>query len=202
MPAKGGAAGAGRGAYLGALSGARNAGIIAPFTATAGAIAGAIAGAATAEPATRVEEAEVAIQSAFADLQIPDMLRNRVLHVARAETRHTLAQQDATAAPDATGESPARPDTVLQINVQGYGTKAAWRPNPPVFLFLDTDIRLLRPTDGSVVYSRKIAWVSAGRPLAEWAAANGDPVREQLRRGIEYLAERIVDVVFLLRSVP
>jgi hypothetical protein len=207
MPAKGEAAGAGRGAAVGALSvlaapcasyGCAANVLLAPV----GAVVGSIAGGAMAEPATIVEEAEAAIQTAFANLQIPDMLRDRVLHAARAGTRHTLAQQDGTAAPDATAESFSRPDTVLQINVQGYGTKAAWRPNPPVFLFLDTDIRLLRPADGSVIYSRKVAWVSAGRPLAEWAVANGDPVREELGRGIQYLAERIVDVVFLLREFP
>ena len=93
-------------------------------------------------------------------------------------------------------------DTVLQINVQGYGTKAAWRPNPPIFLFLDANVRLLRSADNTVLYSRKAAWVSAGRPLAEWAGSNGDPVREELGRGVQYLAERIVDVVFLLKVIP
>ena len=207
MPAKGGAAGAGRGAAAGALSV-----VAAPcvgygcaaniLLAPVGAVAGGIAGGATAEPATIVEEGKAAIHSAFADLQIPDVLRDRVLRVARAETRHIFAQQDGAAAPDATAESLAGPDTILEIDVQGYGTKAAWRPNPPVFLFLDTDIRLLRPADGSVIYSRRVAWVSAGRPLAEWAGSNGDPVREELGRGIQYLAERIVDVFFLVRSVP
>lgn len=189
MPAKGGWAGGGRGAAVGALSvlSAPCAGygcaanvLIAPV----GAVIGGIAGSAMAEPATSVEEAEAAIRTAFADLPIPDMLRDRVLDVSRAETRHIFAQHDGTAAPDATAESLAGPDTILQINVQGYGTKAAWRPNPPVFLFLDTDIRLLRPADGVVIYSRKVSWVSAGRSLAEWATANGDPVREELGRGI------------------
>ena len=207
MPAKGGAAGAGRGAAVGALSvlaapcggyGCAANILLAPV----GAVVGGISGGAMAEPATIVKEAETAIQSAFADLPIPDMLRDRFLHVARVETRHIFAQQDGTAAPDATAERLAGPDTILQINVQGYGTKAAWRPNPPLFLFLDIDMRLLRPADGTVIYSRKVAWLSAGRPIAEWAGSNGDPVREELGRGIQYLAERIVDAVFLLRPFP
>jgi hypothetical protein len=207
MPAGGGAAGAGRGAAVGALSvlAAPCAGygcaaniLLVPV----GAVVGGIAGGAMAEPATIVKEAETAIQSAFADLPIPDMLRDRVLHVARVETRHIFAQQDGTAAPDATAESLAGSDTILQINVQGYGTKAAWRPNPPVFLFLDTDVRLMRRADGTVIYSRRVTWMSAGRPLVAWAAGNGNPVRQELERGIQYLAERIVDVVFLVRSVP
>lgn len=206
MPAKGGWAGAGRGAAVGAAAGARNAGIIAPFTAVAGAIAGAIAGGTTAEPAAVVGEAEAAVQSAFADLTIQDSLRALVAQFALAETRRTLVLQDDVAEAGATRESPARcadtMDTVLQINVLGYGTKAPRTPNPPVFLFLDTDVRLLRAADGTVLYSRKTTWVSAGRPLAAWAVANGDPVRNELERGIQYLAERIVDVVFLLRSAP
>jgi len=211
MPAKGGWAGGGRGAAVGALSvlAAPCAGygcaanvLLAPV----GAVVGGIAGSAMAEPTTVVKEAEAAIQSAFADLRIPYLLRDQVAHTARAETPHSLVPQEDVADTDTScvrSEGVAGPvDTVLQISIHGYGTKAAWRPNPPVFLFLDTDVRLLRAADGTVIYSRKVAWMSAGRPLAEWAVANGDPVREELGRGIQYLAERIVDVVFLLRSVP
>jgi hypothetical protein len=206
MPAKGGAAGAGRGAYLGAVSGARNAGILAPFTAVAGAILGATAGAATAEPAAVVEGAEATVQTAFADLRIPDALRDRVVQVAHAETRHTLVPHDDVARVGASGESPERAagavDTVLQINIRGYGTKAAWSPNPPVFLFLDAQVGVLRAADGTVLHRRTVTWMSAGRRLMEWSATNGEPVRQELERGIQYLSERIVDVVFLLRSVP
>jgi hypothetical protein len=91
---------------------------------------------------------------------------------------------------------------MLQLRVEGYGTKAAWIANPPIFLFLDVRVQLLRAADGAVLHSRTATWVSAGRPLAEWAAAKGDPVRQELERGIQYLAERIVDVVFLLRVFP
>lgn len=191
---------------MGALSGGRNAGILAPFTATAGAIAGAIAGAATAESATRVEEAEAAVQAAFADLKIPDTLRDRVVQVARVETRHTVVPRNEVAGDDASGERPdfaaGLVDTVLQISVQGYGTKAVWDVNPPIFLFLDIQLSLLRAADGTVLYSRRSAWVSAGRPLTAWGATNAEPVRQELERAIRYLAERIVDVVFLLRSYP
>jgi hypothetical protein len=206
MPAKGGAAGAGRGAYLGAVIGARNAGILAPFTAVAGAILGATAGAASAEPAAIVEEAEAAVQAAFADLKIPDAVRDHVVRVACAEARQTLVPQDEVAGAGASGESPERAagavDTVLQINIRGYGTKAAWSPNPPVFLFLDAQVSVLRAADGTVLHRRTATWMSAGRRLAEWSATNGEPVRQELERGIQYLSERIVDVVFLVRSIP
>lgn len=212
MPAKGGAAGAGRGAAAAALSvlsapcvgyGCAANVLLAPV----GAVLGGIAGGATAEPAAAVEEAEAAVRAAFADLKIPDTLRDRIVQVTRAETPYTLFfLQDDAAEECATRDNPARGadamDTVLQINVQGYGTKAAWRPNPPIFLFLDANVRLLRSADNTVLYSRKAAWVSAGRPLAEWAGSNGDPVREELGRGVQYLAERIVDVVFLLKVIP
>jgi hypothetical protein len=202
-PAKGGTAGAGRGAATGLLMPCAGYGCaLNPLSA----IIGGIVGAATAEPAAVVEEAEATIQTAFADLQIPDTLRDRVVQAARAETRHTLILQTDVAAADAGGERPGFAaglvDTVLQISIQGYGTKAAWAPNPPVFLFLDAQVSLLRVADGTVLHRRTAAWVSAGRPLAEWAVEKGNPVRQELERGIQYLAERIVDVVFLLRAVP
>jgi len=77
-----------------------------------------------------------------------------------------------------------------------------WDVNPPIFLFLDIQLSLLRAADGTVLYSRRSAWVSAGRPLTAWGATNAEPVRQELERAIRYLAERIVDVVFLLRSYP
>jgi hypothetical protein len=171
-----------------------------------GAVVGSLVGAATAEPATVVEETEATIQSVFAELGIPETLRTRVLQVARTETRHTLVPQDDLTGVDASSERPERVaravDTVLQISIQGYGTKAAWTPNPPVFLFLDAQVSLQRAADGSVLHRRTATWVSAGRPLAEWAVDRGEPVRQELERGIQYLAERIIDVVFLLRPLP
>ena len=153
-----------------------------------------------------MEEAKATIQTAFADLQIPDTLRDRVVHVARVETRHTLVSQDDVAGADATGVPPERAagavDTMLQISVEGYGTKVAETIKPPVFLFLHVRVQLVRAADGVVLHRRTATWLSAGRPLAEWAVAHGAPARQELERGIQYLAERIVDVVFLLRVFP
>ena len=205
MPAKGGAEGAKRGATLGAastLGGSGQAAILAPL----GALVGSIAGAAKAEPAEVVEEAEAAIKSAFADVRIPDTLRDRVVRVARTETRYTVVLQEDFARADAAAERPEEPaevlDTSLQISVQRYGTKAARTPNPPVHLFFDADVSLLRVADGSVLCSRRLTWVSPGRPITAWGVAKGQPVRQELERGIQDLAERIVDVIFLLRPFP
>jgi hypothetical protein len=56
--------------------------------------------------------------------------------------------------------------------------------------------------DGSVLYSRRLTWVSPGRPITAWGVAKGEPVRQELERGIQDLAERIVDLIFLLRPFP
>ncbi|MBP1778995.1 MAG: hypothetical protein H6Q86_5006 [candidate division NC10 bacterium] len=204
MPAKGAAEGAKRGAYLGAastLGGSGQAAILAPL----GAAIGAVVGAAKAEPAEVVEEAEAVIKSVFAEVAIHDGLRDRVVRVTRAETRHTVVpQEDAATAAGADRPEPTDggTDTSLQISVQCYGTKAARTPNPPVHLFVDTDVSLLRVADGSVLYSRRLTWVSPGRPITAWGVAKGEPVRQELERGIQDLAERIVDVIFLLRPFP
>ncbi len=209
-PAKGGAAGAGRGAALGATFFLRGCSgdscAAALLLAPLGAVVGSIYGAAAAEPAAGVEEAETAIRSAFADCQIPDTLSDRVLQVAREETRHTFVPRDKVAGLAVEGVSPERAagamDTALEISIQGYGTKAAWSINPPVHLFLTAQVRLLRGTDGRVLHSRTFTWMSPGRPISAWGSVEGKPLRQELERGVQYLAERIVEVVFLLRSFP
>ncbi len=209
-PAKGGAAGAGRGAAVGATfllrgcsgDGCTGALLLAPL----GAVIGSIYGATAAEPAAGVEKAEAAIKSAFAELQLPDTLRDRVFQVAREETCRTFVSGDKVAGSAMERVSSERGagamDTALEISVRDYGTKAAWSINPPVHLFLTAQVRMLRGTAGRVLDSRTFTWMSPGRPFSAWGSVEGKPVREELERGVQYLAERIVEVVFLLRSFP
>ncbi len=214
MPAKGGWNGAGRAAPL-AAAGAVIAGaesghplgfvlglLLAPLAAVGGGIYGAVG----AEPSAVVTEAEATIQAVFADLQIPNTLRDRIVQVARAETRHTVVPQTDAAGGGGPENRPERLaeaiDTILQVSVQGYGTRAAWDIKPPVSLFLAADVRLVRVADGTVLYSQRLHWVSPERPLAEWAAGQGKLARQKLERAIQNLGERIAELVFVLWAVP
>jgi len=203
LPAKGAAEGAKRGAGVGFGSTLRgSSAILSPL----GALVGGIAGAAAAESAEVVEQAETAIKAAFTAAALQTTLCDRVLQVARLETRHPMmpaAQLGGTVAPGTRPEEPPGSlDTALEIQVQRYGTKAAATPNPPVHLFFNAQVALRRVADGSVVYTQRFSWLSPGRPITAWAAAEGEAVRHALDGGLQALAERIVDVVFLVRSVP
>jgi hypothetical protein len=155
-----------------------------------------------------VEEAEATIQAAFADPPIPVTLRDRVVQVARAETRYTVVPYQGATGADATGERPDRAegaiDTILQVSLQEYGTKMSGGSSRlPINLFLTVQVRLLRAADGSVLHTQRVAWVSrVGRPSGAWAVAQGEPVRQDLARAIQYLAQRIVEVIFLVTSLP
>lgn len=217
-PAKGGGAGAGRGAATGAGKGAAFVAelsrgchgqgcaivlLVVP-AAIIGGLIGGVAGAATAVPAEAVEEAEAAIKTVLATLKVQEALRDRVLQVARDQTRHhfVLFEDQGPPAPDATVSygslASGGIDAILEISVLVVDLAGEWDVNPPLALVMTMQARLLRAVDGLELYAHTLEYRSATRKFTEWAMNNAKPFRDELNLAQQSLAEKIVEELFLL----
>lgn len=67
---------------------------------------------------------------------------------------------------------------------------------------MSTRARLVRVDDGAELYTREWVYRSGTRKFVEWAANNAQPLRDELDRGLQALAEQIVDELFLLYLMP
>jgi len=213
-PTSGKWSGAGKGAaagFFGSIQGAAQGGgyggavvlLLSPVFAMGGAIYGAIA----AESAEKVEAAEATFKRALADLKIQETFRNRVLQVARDQTRHVLVLllEHGPTAPGGAVEYPfvtsQGVDTVLEIGVEKLGLPGGGI-NPPLSLIMNAHARLVRATDGMELYARTWIYRSGTRKFVEWAADNAQPLHEELERAYQSLAEQVVDELFLLYLIP
>ena len=213
-PTSGKWSGAGKGAaagFFGSIQGAAQGGgyggavvlLLSPVFAMGGAIYGAIA----AESAEKVEAAEATFKKALADLKIQETFRDRVLQVARDQTRHVLVlvPEHGPTAPGGAVEysfvASQGVDTVLEIGVEKLGLPGGGI-NPPLSLIMNAHARLVRATDGMELHARTWIYRSGTRKFVEWAADNAQPLHEELERAYQSLAEQVVDELFLLYLVP
>lgn len=191
--------GAAAGGYGGAAAGI----LLSPACALGGAVYGAIA----AETSEKVEEAEATLNKAVVDLNIREAIRDRLFQIAHQETRYalTLLIGQAPAARDAVvaDRSSARQetDTILEVSVPRFGLEGGGI-NPPLPLVVTAHARLVRGADGTQLYAAAWTYRSGTRKFLEWAANNGQPLRAELERAVQTLAETIVEELFLLYRIP
>lgn len=213
-PTSGKGSGTGKGAaagFLGCILGGAQAGgygaavgiLLSPVCALGGGIYGAIA----AETSERVEEAEATLNKAVVDLNIQEAMRERVFQIARQETRYPLVlltEQDPSAR-DAVvaGRSSAgqETDTILDVSVTRFGLEGGGI-NPPLPLVVAAHARLIRVSDGTEFYTASWTYRSGTRKFLEWAANNAEPLRAELDRSVQTLAEAILEELFLLYRIP
>ncbi len=204
--------GAGKGAaagFFGAMQAGAQAGgyggglaiLLSPVFAMGGSIYGAIA----AESAEKVQEAEATLNKVVAVLKIQEAMRDRVLQVARNETRQSfvpLEDRGPTIPNEEVSYSSLTSegvDTILEISVTKFELPGLplW-PNPPPPLIISVCGRLLKSADGTELYGRPWVYRSGTRKFVEWAANNAEPLRDEVDRGLQALAEQIVEEIFLV----
>jgi len=172
---------------------------LAPVVGLGGAIYGAIA----AESAEKVQEAEATLNKAVADLKIQEAMRDRVLQVARNETLQSfvpLEDRGPTIPNEEVSYSSLTSegvDTILEISVTKFELPGGGI-NPPLPLIISVCGRLLKSADGTELYGRPWVYRSGTRKFAEWAANNAEPLRDEVDRGLQALAEQIVEEIFLV----
>ncbi len=183
------------------------------WLATAGVVAavhGAITGALDALPADEAERIEEAARALFARLRLQERIREAVMQAGQRKTSRKFVFLDGRG-PSAPGDKvdyrPAQKeglDAVLEIcadeiafSTPPQGEKFD-RKDPPLFLFLDVSARLVRLSDGKVLYDARALSTSEG-PLkrAKWEAEGYKAFFEALSRGYGDIAEKVIDDLFV-----
>jgi len=194
-PAKGALEGAWRGARFGfvvplvATSATPYGAALGVALAPIGALLGASIGAGAAESSAKVQERESVIRQTLLESQGRERARECVEAAVREQASHvSLAPSSAE-----------RPDTILEITVERLGLSGdTWFINPDVQFVMSQRARIVRASDGAELHAQAITWRGQFRPLEQWAAEDGAPVKEAVRRACRDIAEALIDELFLV----
>jgi len=132
---------------------------------------GAIVGGLLAEDAARVEQAEAILRAALTTLKPAEVVRDRLIEVARKESDHSVVALPGPL--DTEGV-----DTVLELAVTKYHLRGDGTINPPFRLVLGLRTRLIRVADGTLIHEETFESESTKRKFLEWAENDAQPLRE------------------------
>jgi len=169
-----------------------------------GAVVGSVVGAVKGESSEHLKEAEDAINKAISELKIQATMRDYVLRAAKQQTEYNFVDLE-----EQGPETPERKmdynflanrgiNTVLEITVPAFGLIGEKGINPPLTFFMTLRTKLVRTTDGSVLYEQKLIYRREGQTSTAWTANGGKPFRDEFHRCCQSLAEKVVEEVFLL----
>ena len=165
---------------------------------------GTVVGVVKAAPPARIERARGALIDAVAAADLPQAIRDETIRLGSERTWHTLVPL--------TGQAPETADhdvgTVLEIVVRHVGlerlpgtsgatlTPAWFEMDPDLCLRLEVDARLLRVSDGAVLYADSFQEIGVRRKFSQWTADDGRDFREGLAAIAGIVADRITRAVF------
>ena len=216
VPAKG----AGQGALIGGVMG-----FAAPFQAAGGgdpyaimmaaaigavlAPIGAVVGAGSAMSLKEAMVSESTLRKALADMKIQESLCERLIAEARekAVPRAFRLINEGPADPSAKTAYGVTAwlgvDSILeeQVTKVGLVTKT-WGSDPPMELFLDVKLRLVRAGDNADLWVRRTPYRSPIHWYSEWAEDGGRRLKEEFDRAYGEIAEKAIEEVFLLVPLP
>lgn len=172
-----------------------------------GVVVGSVVGAVKGVSSKHVKEAEDAINKAISELKIQATMKDYVLRAAQQKTEYHFVDLDAQGP-----ETPERKidynflatkgiNTVLEITVPAFGLIGKGI-NPPLAFFMILQTRLVRTTDGSVLYEQKLQYIRGQRTFTNWTANNAKPFKDEFHYCYQSLAEKVVEEVFLLYNLP
>jgi hypothetical protein len=179
------------GAIIGAAGGA-----------VTGTVGGAIAGGANALPAETANEITAALGIALGDRDLAAELAGRVLartaadglavvNLGAAEVPE-LTPVPAYSRFDGTGVN-----TVLELHIAQVALTREERGDAPFSLAINAGARLIRISDGQVLWSDpSLLMLSPPEQLGVWLAPGGDLLRTEIDAGVERLALRICAEIF------
>jgi hypothetical protein len=154
------------------------------------------------EPARDVEKAGEALRRVTADLKIQEAMRDHFFRAAREQTNHSLVvfkeQGPITPYQELSYRSLALNgiDTVVEISVLSLGFKSE-RVEPPAF-YMTLHTRLIHLMSGEEVYAVTVTYESIGHGCLPWASNDCQLCKEEFTRSYLYLADKIVEELFLL----
>ena len=174
------------------------------FAASIGGLVGGVYGAVAAKPAEKVAEDETVLRQALNKLGMQETMRNHVLEEARNKTNYSFVVL-LDEGPTSRGEGNSYRaleskgiDSVLEISMMFLELNGKEAVNPPLALSVTVEVRIIAVPHDFVVYHVPFSYKSQSRFYNEWAMNDAQPIREELDRAYQNLAEQIVDELFLV----
>ncbi len=212
--AKGRLTGAGKGAAGGAAGGAAlgiaisiAAGpfgvLLSPFLvgggAAIGGVTGGVAGTAGSVSASEAEHIETAINNALSALRIQETMAGHLLGASKALVDYRFYPEPVllAKASDYGFLKEKGVDTALEVIVESVGFEGGNGNDPAIALFMNIGERLVRISDGEVLYENKIIYRSAKRKFSLWSKNDAKVLSEEFDRAYQGLAEKVVEETFL-----
>lgn len=212
--AKGRLTGAGKGAAGGAAGGAAlgiaisvAAGpfgvLLSPFLvgggAVIGGVGGGVAGTAGAVSTSEAEKIETAISNALSVLRIQETMAGHMVRASRALVDYRFYPDPVLLekASDYGFLKGKGVDTALEVIVERVGFEGGNGNDPIIALFMNIRERLVRTSDGNVLYEHKFTYRSAKRKFSLWSKNNAGLLSEEFDRAYQGLAEKVVEETFL-----
>lgn len=161
------------------------------------AVGGAVYGIAAVEPESRVKSAREEIERVMARQSFHADLARRVQAVGREQAAHIALLPFSTRAPQS-GRQVEGGKMMLELAM--FNIRLGRKPavNPELSLIMEARVRVLRAADGSELYRAAFPYRSEQRRrFAEWAVDGARPLRAELRRGYQAIAESIVQTLLL-----
>ena len=177
-----------------------------------GAVIGSIVGLAKGVPYTEIKEPEKVLKSYLATVNFQETMRERFLSVAREQTQNPFVPLEVQGPKTPDEEvtyaflSESGIDTVIEISVHKCELLNRDKNpgvNPHFYLGLAAGIKLIRVTDGKVIYSEKFVdqW-SNSLKFSDWGANDAAPFRDGLDHAFQNLAGQIADRLSRIQAPP
>lgn len=178
--------------------------VASPVTAMVGAIVGATEGL----PAEKLKPAREELARAFAEADLADALRARVIAVAREKRGETFvelapADSDSVATCPVPGRALHGAGTLLELRLTqvrlatppGYGRGLEPDADPWLALGIRLRLRLVRRADSAELFARDVEHTGPTFGFWTWADDGAARFRTALREAVEALASEIVEDV-------
>lgn len=202
-PTSGRLAGGGKGT-LGALEGIASASgggdawlgvaLLSPVFALGGFIYGTVA----AKPAAKVKGWEEAVRRAVDGVDIGQVMRDGIVHRARERGLDISVVENVSVTggrPDYSPLCTMGIDTIVEAQVLNCCLEGNGSIDPPVQFVMETRVRVIRTSDGAVIYSNTFKYLGQKMTYAHWAAM-AVVLRGQINTAITDISNQAVEQVF------
>jgi hypothetical protein len=179
--------------------------ILLPVTLPVAAGVGAAVGSMRGVPDSEKEEAWAVVNRVTAELKIQETMREHILNIAQEKTIYQFSLIEELGPTVSSYEKVnyislgnSGVNTVLEISVDRWVLHGEGTINPPLSFIMWATIRIFGVEDGKELYNDTFQyWSREKNKFTEWAANNGQLLKEEFNRGYRSLAEEIVRKLFL-----
>ncbi len=164
-----------------------------------GGVAGGVAGTAGAVSKSEAEKIETAINNALSALRVQETMAGHMVRASRALVDYRFYPEPvlSEATPDHGFLKGKGIDTAMEVFVEGVGFEGGSGSDPAIAFFMNIRERLVRTSDGSVLYENKLIYRSAKRKFSLWSKNNAEVLSAEFDRAYQGLAEKVVEETFL-----